>query len=127
VSGIDLTLSSIDAALADTSVSHDAMRSIPEPEAVALHLGVDNTIAHVPLRPGQTLKDLYAVIDCRSVDCVQLNDTYDMWIDDEGLYTGRMNILATALARVFGRGADPAAQARRLPTPRRTARRLLRR
>lgn len=56
------------------------------------------------------LAGLYAAIGCRSVECVELTTTCDMWLDENGMVDGRaLNHRATLLAqsyalsvRVFG-------------------------
>jgi len=59
-------------------------------------------ITEVPIRPGRTLADTCAAIDCRAVGRVNLSRSYDMWIDDEGLYASGPNLLATLLAALYG-------------------------
>ena len=102
MAGTDTILDHIDRALADDAVSPDAMRSIPAGAPLALRIGEDGSLTEVPMRPGRTLADTRAAIDCRAVDCVNLSRSYDMWIDDEGLYVSGPNLLATLLAGLYG-------------------------
>ncbi|NLG22213.1 MAG: DUF3846 domain-containing protein [Actinomycetales bacterium] len=74
----------------------------------ALLIAEDGEIAEVDLSATDTLRTMYQVIGCSSVDVVRLTTNLDMWIDDEGMITDRpVNVLATLLARHFGRTYQP--------------------
>lgn len=74
-----------------------------QPAAVhALVIRPDGTMNDIVLAANRVLDDLYAAIDCRSVDLVRLSQTRDMWLDDEGMYAGEVNHAATRLARAHG-------------------------
>jgi hypothetical protein len=49
-----------------------------------------------------TLALMRQLPDTRTLDCVSLTSTLDMWVDDEGLFTAERNDVATALARRYG-------------------------
>lgn len=49
-----------------------------------------------------TLHAMYELLDCHAVDVVRLADDLDMWVDDEGMFGGVMNPLATFIAAQFG-------------------------
>ncbi|MDQ1539085.1 MAG: hypothetical protein QOE58_3478, partial [Actinomycetota bacterium] len=57
-------------------------------------------------RSERVLLAMYKAIGCDLVDIVQLSHgpdlRLDMWLDDEGLHTQRMNPYATRLAQHFG-------------------------
>lgn len=50
-----------------------------------------------------TLKDLYRLIGCDTVDVVRLTPTLDMWLDDEGMYTQEENIAAAFIVYAYWR------------------------
>lgn len=56
-----------------------------------------------------SLETMYELIDCRTVECVTLWDSIDMWADEEGLLTGSpvLNPLATTFASVSSRYFRP--------------------
>jgi len=50
-----------------------------------------------------TLQGTREQIGCRLVDVVRLDGRIDAWIDDEGMYTGERNDVATVAAVALGR------------------------
>ncbi|TDW43159.1 uncharacterized protein DUF3846 [Curtobacterium sp. PhB42] len=50
-----------------------------------------------------TLQGTREQIGCRLVDVVRLDGRIDAWIDDEGMYAGERNDLATVAAVALGR------------------------
>jgi hypothetical protein len=46
-------------------------------------------------------------IGCQYFDVVRLTDTWDMWLDDEGMFSQPINRYATALAHRYGRVHQP--------------------
>jgi hypothetical protein len=97
----------IDTALADSSVSADAMRNIPagtpRPDMAALLVRADATVEAVALPGEDNLPAMYAAIGCTTVDAVEVRPGLDAWIDDEGLINGsEPNSPATAIARWYG-------------------------
>lgn len=52
----------------------------------------------------ERFKAMYRLIggDCRLVELVALSDQFDMWVDQEGVYTQEPNTPATMLAQRFG-------------------------
>lgn len=58
----------------------------------------------LPKEQPERLKTMYRLIggDCRTVELVALSDQFDMWVDEEGLYTQRPNTPTTMLAQRFG-------------------------
>ncbi|THA53268.1 DUF3846 domain-containing protein [Streptomyces sp. A1136] len=71
-----------------------ALLVTPEAEVIPVDLPADT---------GERLTAMYSLIHCDNVDVVALTDQLDMWLDDEGLYTQRVNPLATLFAGRFGR------------------------
>lgn len=55
---------------------------------------------------GALLLQLQAAVD-GLVDVVALGEQLDMWINDEGLYTGEVNPVATLVAAAHGRDTQP--------------------
>lgn len=55
-----------------------------------------------PDDPGGVLRSMYDLLQCTTVDAVRLADDLTMWVDDEGLYTGQVNPLASYIANQLG-------------------------
>lgn len=71
--------------------------------ALVLHPDGELRELNLPADSGDRLRTMYAALDCTLVDVVRLTTCLDMWVDDEGLLTGRpVNPVATALARHYG-------------------------
>lgn len=72
--------------------------------AAALVVSVDGTITDLPLpaENGARLDALRKAIGCDLVDVVRLTTQLDMWVDDDGMFTQRPNVVATLVARRFG-------------------------
>ncbi|HZM65150.1 MAG TPA: DUF3846 domain-containing protein [Nakamurella sp.] len=68
----------------------------------ALVIHPDCTLVEVLLEAGRVLEGMYGAIGCRCVDVVRLDDSMDMWVDDEGMLVGEVNRPATRLARSCG-------------------------
>jgi hypothetical protein len=72
-------------------------------QGAALVISVNGEVAEIDLsQPQDTLAAMYTQLECRSVDVVRLTGQIDMWIDDEGLYTQKINPAATLLAQRYG-------------------------
>ncbi|HLT11531.1 MAG TPA: DUF3846 domain-containing protein [Micromonosporaceae bacterium] len=73
-------------------------------DAAALIVHPDGRVDEVDLASTpSTLKLFYEQLECTDVDVVRLTDSVDMWLDGEGLITGRaLNVAATLLARLYG-------------------------
>lgn len=64
----------------------------------ALLLRTDGSFELLDWPQKKGLQTLYAAIDCRTVDAVDLSDQLTMWIDDEGVINGSpVNRAATLL------------------------------
>lgn len=64
----------------------------------------DGAVEGVVVNAGQsTLQGTREHIGCRVVDVVRLDGRIDAWIDDEGMYAGERNDLATVAAVALGR------------------------
>lgn len=48
------------------------------------------------------LADYYRLIGCTAIDVVTLGPGLTLWLDDEGMYRGAVNICATLIARAHG-------------------------
>jgi hypothetical protein len=70
--------------------------------ALVLHPDGDIMELNLPADTGDNLTTMRKAIGASFVDVVALTDRLDMWIDDEGLYTQKVNGPATLLARRFG-------------------------
>jgi hypothetical protein len=74
----------------------------------AFVLHPDGEFEKLDLPTKGTLHEMYRALGCSCVDVVSLTANLDMWIDDEGLLTGRpLNPAATALARHYGYTSQP--------------------
>ncbi|WP_280297861.1 DUF3846 domain-containing protein [Nocardia neocaledoniensis] len=63
----------------------------------------DGEIYRINLNPGADhLAQMREHLDCSLVDVVRLDESVDMWIDDEGMYNHPVNVGATLLARSYG-------------------------
>jgi len=62
----------------------------------------DGTVEDIPLTSGDSLSQMRHHIGCSFVDVVALTDKIDMWIDDDGIFTQKVNPAATLLARYYG-------------------------
>lgn len=76
-------------------------QSDEEPPTVVLSMQSVDVAAG---RDGVTLRSMYELLDCSTVDVVRLADDLDMWVDDEGMYTSVVNDVATVIAARFGHG-----------------------
>ena len=58
----------------------------------------------VELDESRKLDGMYGYLECRMVDCVNLDTNLDMWLDDEALLVAQpqINRVATALAIAMG-------------------------
>lgn len=54
---------------------------------------------------GHFLDAAYEAIDCRSVDVVQVSDTLDVWLDDEGLFAESPQVNYPVMVVVAAMGA----------------------
>lgn len=64
----------------------------------------DGAVEGVVVNASQsTLQGTREQIGCRMVDVVRLDGRIDAWIDDEGMYAGERNDLATVAAVALGR------------------------
>lgn len=64
----------------------------------------DGAVEGVVVNAAQsTLQGTREQIGCRMVDVVRLDGRIDAWIDDEGMYAGERNDLATVAAVALGR------------------------
>ncbi|MEG8037788.1 DUF3846 domain-containing protein [Sphingomonas sp. LR61] len=64
----------------------------------------DGAVEGVVVNAAQsTLQGTREQIGCRVVDVVRLDGRIDAWIDDEGMYAGERNDLATVAAVALGR------------------------
>ena len=70
---------------------------------IALRLDPNGEVTKLKLTAGKSLHQMYESIGCNAVDVVRLTTQLDMWIDDEGIYTQKINPVATALAQRFGK------------------------
>jgi hypothetical protein len=72
------------------AVSRRALKVTPAGEATEVDLG----------RGSDSLLEMYAAIGCDVVECVQLADDVDMWVDEEGLLKAQLepNLPASMLA-----------------------------
>lgn len=68
----------------------------------ALVLYPDGDLIEITLPANDSRKIKCMAIGCRLLDVVALTSRLDMWIDDEGLYTQKVNAPATLLARHHG-------------------------
>lgn len=75
--------------------------------AIIIYPNGDVTDLTLPTDTGENLAALREAIGCDMVDVVALTDRWDMWIDDEGLYTQPFNPVATELARRHGHVYQP--------------------
>jgi hypothetical protein len=76
--------------------------------SASLVIHPDGTVTDPVLaEAGDTLALMRELLDARTVDCVSLTSTLDMWLDDEGLFTQPENPAATALARHYGFAFQP--------------------
>ncbi|MER6816111.1 hypothetical protein ABT299_43180 [Spirillospora sp. NPDC000708] len=59
---------------------------------------------NLPTDTHERLAAMYQAIGggCRTVEPIQLAGEFDMWFDEDGLYTQVANPLATAIASAFG-------------------------
>lgn len=93
-------------ALEDSTVSGDAMRSIPagapRPTLAALLVRPDATVENVDLPAEDNLAAMYAAIGCSTVDVVEVRIGIDAWIDDNGVYGQAINEPGTVIARWYG-------------------------
>lgn len=77
-------------------------------EIAAVRIDPDGTVNNITLPPGDgCLHALYQQIGCGSVDLVRLTPQLDMWLDDEGMYSQDLNVLATFIARRLGWTQQP--------------------
>lgn len=76
----------------------------PRDKGAALVIDTDGDVREVQLADdGHNLKRFHEALGCTTVDVVRMTTAIDMWIDDEGLITGReINMPASALAASFG-------------------------
>lgn len=58
-------------------------------------------------RSHETLRAMYEMLDCHTVDAVRLAPDLTMWVDDEGMYGGRVNPVATVIAYRHGFNQQP--------------------
>jgi hypothetical protein len=72
-------------------------------------LGTDGSlqqVTHESARPDSwgTLRWLYGLIGCSTVDVVHLDDQLSLWVDDEGMIPSdaRPNLAATRVCSAFG-------------------------
>jgi hypothetical protein len=49
-----------------------------------------------------TLHAMYRLLECHTVDVVRLAPDLDMWLDDEGMFSGIVNPAASIIAAGFG-------------------------
>lgn len=49
------------------------------------------------------LQQMYALIDCCMVELIRLNETNDIWIDEEGMYSGNPTFMFGS-AILYGNG-----------------------
>jgi len=63
-----------------------------------------DAVSTVEVEEANKLASMRGYLECSLLDCVQLDDELDMWIDDEGLNTDepQVNRVATALAVAMG-------------------------
>lgn len=54
-----------------------------------------------PVGIPRTLRAMYEVIGCTTVDVVRLRSDLDMWVDDDGMYTAEVNVPATMIVGKF--------------------------
>jgi len=74
----------------------------------ALVITTDGVIAELEMpKPGPHLKFMYRAMGCELVEVVALRPGLDMWLDEEGMRNDSVNMLATSLARLFGRRRQP--------------------
>ena len=74
----------------------------------AVRISPDGALNEIALPSGDgCLHTLYREIGCGSVDLVRLTPQLDMWLDDEGMYTQDLNVLATFMARRLGWTQQP--------------------
>lgn len=59
-------------------------------------------VIELPKGSRKQLELMYSRLNCFAVDVVRLTRTLDMWIDDEGAFTGEVNPLASDFAASFG-------------------------
>jgi hypothetical protein len=74
--------------------------------ALVLHPDGDIRQIDMPGEPRASLDVLYTAIGCRTVNVVRLTTQVGMWIDNGGPSTQPPNLVATALARLYGRTAQ---------------------
>ena len=48
---------------------------------------VNKTVTEVEIKSSKTLKEMYRVIGCSMVECVNIDPKNDLWVDEEGLLT----------------------------------------
>ncbi|MFD9690406.1 DUF3846 domain-containing protein [Kitasatospora sp. NPDC059146] len=73
------------------------------PARPALLITVMGEVEVVELPKGDTLPFTREKLGCRLVDVAELTPNVDMWMDDEGAYSQPVNLVATYLARRFGK------------------------
>ena len=94
-------------ALEDSTVSGDAMRSIPagapKPGIAALLVRPDATVEAVTLPGDDNRPAMYTASGCTTVDVVEVRIGLDAWLDDEGRINGSdINEPGTVIARWYG-------------------------
>lgn len=70
-------------------------------------LTTDGRLTPLTLNQAHILAGMYAAIGCDLVEPVTLSDRLTMWLDEEGMYTGRVNLMATLIAQRFGHTHQP--------------------
>jgi len=68
-----------------------------------------DAVSTVEVEEANKLASMRGYLECSLLDCVQLDDELDMWIDEQGLNTDepQVNRVATALAVAMGVATQP--------------------
>jgi hypothetical protein len=75
--------------------------------STSLVLTPGGDVREVTLPDSGSLHFMYQQMGCSTVDVVRLTSRLDMWIDDNGIYTQPVNVMATALAQRYGKVYQP--------------------
>ncbi|WP_431031198.1 DUF3846 domain-containing protein [Plantibacter sp. RU18] len=67
-----------------------------------IKITLDGLMEAVEIEDGNHVSGIQNAIDARFYDVVSIRDGLDLFVDDEGVYTSRLNPVLTGIAQSFG-------------------------